>query len=133
MPYNNPWGPGWLAGIEGRKLGYQIANARGNKSYASGLTALAGGGRTGATPLTEMISVVSTVASGNDSVVLPVAAPGTIMIVVNAAASNSMQVFAQGSDTINGTAGATGVAQAAGKSAVYVCAAVGAWFRVLSA
>lgn len=104
-------------------------------SYKSGLTALAGGGQTGATLLPAAINEVTTVASGNDSVMLPLAAPGMVLHVVNAAASNSMQVFGNsaGSDTINGTAGSTGVAQAAGKSATYFCPVAGKWYRNLSA
>ena len=54
------------------------------------------------------------------------------MFVANAGAS-SMQVFGNGSNTINGTAGATGVAQANGKSALYVAAANGKWYRILTA
>ena len=45
----------------------------------------------------------------------------------------SMQVFANGTDTINGTAGGTGVAHANGKLALYVCHADGKWLRLLSA
>ena len=64
---------------------------------------------------------------------------GMKILVHNGHASNSMQVFGAGVDTINGVATATGVAQAAGKSALYYAVAdgdgtaVGAWFRVLSA
>jgi hypothetical protein len=99
----------------------------------TGITALAGGSRTGAPVLVLGSNEVTTVASGADSVVLPVAVPGSVVFVVNATASTSMQVFANGSDTINGTAGATGVAQAGSKSALYVAADLGQWYRILSA
>jgi len=99
----------------------------------TGITALAGGARNSSTPVLVLGSnEVTTVASGADSVVLPVAVPGSVVFVANAGAS-SMQVFANGSDTINGTAGATGVAQASGRSALYVAADLGQWYRILSA
>lgn len=105
-------------------------------SHTDAIAAHAGGGQTSATALTTTINVVSDVASAADSVKLPLAAAGAKVYVVNAHASNSMQVFGDGTDTINGVATATGVAQAAGKSATYVCvksAPAGKWFRVLSA
>jgi hypothetical protein len=60
---------------------------------------------------------------------------GQQIIVINNTA-NSMQVFGSGTDTINGVATATGVAQAAGKHAIYTAVSTGAaaaWFRNLSA
>jgi hypothetical protein len=47
-----------------------------------------------------------------------------------------MQVYGSGTDTINGVVTATGVAQAAGKTGIYVATTTGAaaaWFRLLSA
>lgn len=99
----------------------------------TGLVAKAGGGRTGAPVLNLGSNEIITVASASDSVVLPSAVPGSVVFVVNAAAVNAMQVFAAGSDTINGTAGATGVSQAAGKSAIYVVSDLAKWYRLLSA
>ena len=99
----------------------------------TGITALAGGARNSSTPVLVIGSnEVTTVASGADSVVLPVAVPGSVVFVVNATAT-SMQVFANGSDTTNGTAGATGVAQAGNKYALYVAADLGQWYRILTA
>lgn len=104
-------------------------------SYLDNLTAKASGGQSGATLLAAAINNVTTVASANDSVMLPVARPGLVVYVSNSAATNSMQVFGNSADsaTINGTAGSTGVAQAAGKSAVYFCVSPTKWFRDLSA
>lgn len=120
---------------EGYRLpnGDQLAQMWANLySTVTGLVAFAGGGRTSATPLTEALNVVATVGTAADSVVLPVAKAGLTLLVRNNAA-NAMQVFAAGSDTINGTAGATGVSQAATTSALYWCPADGVWFRLLSA
>lgn len=109
----------------------------GGGSVVTGLTAHAGGGQASATALTGAINVVATVGTAADSVKLP--APtlvGQEVVVINNAAVNSMQVFGSGTDTINGAATGTGVAQAAGKTATYVAVTIGTaaqWFRLLSA
>ena len=91
------------------------------------------GGRASAVPVTTMITRVTTVASAADSVMLPPAAPGLDLTLINAAAANAMQVFGNGSDTIDGTAGSTGVSQAAGKTVQYISTVAGAWHRLISA
>lgn len=103
------------------------------QSTEDGITAYASGGQTNARALTAAINRISTVATAADSVKLPPSEAGMVIYVVNGAASNSMQVFGAGTDTINDVATATGVAQAAGKSAVYVCPVAGKWYRTLSA
>jgi hypothetical protein len=106
-------------------------------STATGITAHAGGGQASATLLTAQYNRVDTVTTAADSVKLP--APSYIgqeVEVMNNAASNSMQVFGSGTDTINGVATGTGVAQAAGKFAMYKASSIGAaasWHRILSA
>lgn len=134
----------------------QSPNRIGNNRFATvgnvedNLTALAGGAQpTSAQALTAQFNAVVTVASGNDSVALPkitADAPGfkngpvTSMVVVsNAHASNSVQVFGVTPDTINGVATGTGVALAAAKTAIFfarsynVTTGVGDWRMVLSA
>ncbi len=108
-------------------------------SVAVGITAHAGGGQASATALTATIDSVDTVATAADSVALPLAVAGLVRYVTNNTA-NSMQVFGSGTDTINIGAGdvatATGVAQAANKSAIYFCiksAPAGKWERVITA
>ena len=100
----------------------------------SNITALAGGGLSASTPvLTLGANEVTTVASSGDSVVLPKAVLGAVIFVANAGA-NSMQVFANGSDTINGTAGATGVSYAAAKRVMFIAVTNGVWIaNVLAA
>jgi hypothetical protein len=113
----------------------QAINQFNQQQVTTGLTALAGGGQTGATALGYGLNQVGTVASGSDSVQLPACSVGAVVYVTNDGA-NSMQVFgAVGrTDTINGTAGATGVAQANGAHAIYVCAvpaaASGKWTTI---
>jgi hypothetical protein len=114
-------------------------------STDTGITALAGGGQTGATLLTAQFNKVATVASGNDSVALPaigvtpskLGAIGSQVIVRNASASNSLQVFGSGTDTINDVATGTGVAVGSGKTAIFIAhsyaSGVGNWYMVLSA
>lgn len=101
-------------------------------SAATTITAYAGGGQTNATQLSKGINHVTVVATAADSVKLPASAAGMVVHVINGA-SNSMQVFGAGTDTINDVATATGVAQAGGKAATYVCPVAGKWFRILSA
>lgn len=106
-----------------------------SQKVTTGLTATASGTQTTALALTAAANSVDTVATAADSVKLPLAVAGLSVFVVNTAA-NSMQVFGSGTDTINAVATATGVAQAGGKSALYVCTAsapAGKWFRLLSA
>lgn len=108
-----------------------------------GLTALAGGAQTGATLLSYGANEVSTVASANDSVMLPVAIGGKVVFLANTHASNSAQVFGQVStgDTINAVATGTGVAVANGKNAVFFCiqssnsalSIAGRWRMILTA
>jgi hypothetical protein len=98
----------------------------------TGLTAHAGGGQANALQLQYDGASVGTVASANDSVKLPSAVPGSEYNLVNDAATNSMQVYGAGTDTINKVATATGVAQAAGVAAYYFCVTKGNWSRVQS-
>ena len=101
-------------------------------SVQTGVTAYAGGGQTNATQLIAAQVVVATVATAADSVKLPASQVGAIVMIQNNGA-NSVQVFGRGTDTINGVAAATGVAQAAGKSALYFSPSLGKWYRILSA
>lgn len=102
-----------------------------NSLAPTAVTALAGGGRTGAPILQYANNIVSTVATAADSVQLPIGYPGAICVVRNTGA-NAMQVFAQGSDTINATAGSTGVSQAVG-GALYWCLNGVNWLRFVAA
>ena len=95
-------------------------------STQTGVTAHATGGQANATQLTASQVQVSTVASLNDSVKLPPSQAGLQITIVNNGA-NSMQVFGTGSDTINGVAAGTGVAQAAAAVTIYYCFVAGNW------
>lgn len=83
-----------------------------------GLTARAGGGKANATQLGYGLNTVTVVATAANSVLLPYAFPGAVVIVINKVAT-AMQVFGKGTDTVDGVATATGIDQAASARAIY--------------
>jgi hypothetical protein len=102
-------------------------------STANALTAFAGGGQGSATPLTNVISRVTTVATGGDSVKLPASVPGMILTVINAAAANSMNVFPATGEAINALSANTAFAVAANKTVQFFCTVAGTWHSLLTA
>lgn len=118
--------------------GQSIVNAinEWNQQQATtALTALAGGGQTGSTQLNYGFNDVATVASSADSVQLPPCSIGAAVIVTNSGA-NPTTVYGKAgrTDTINTTAGATGVSQTNGAHSLYICgtpgATTGGWFSI---
>ena len=103
------------------------------QSYADNLTAKAGGGQSGATLLPSMINRVVTVATAADSTLLPLAAPGIELTVINAHASNSMNVFPTSGDAINALSANAAFAVAAGKTVTFFTTVAGKWHTMLSA
>lgn len=95
--------------------------------FVKGVTAHAGGGQGSATVLPGTFSRVDTVATGADSVAAPVLATVGAQFWGRNASANSMQLFGQGTDTINGVATGTGVAVAAGKCFHGFCVEAGKW------
>lgn len=73
---------------------------------------------------------VTTVATAGDSVVLPVGVPGMSMLIKNAAAANSMDVFPSSGGTINALSADTALAMAVAKSAVFYCVSPNAWMTI---
>lgn len=102
------------------------------RSCANGITALAGGGQTGATNLTGALNRVTTVATAADSVMLPTAKAGMSIFVKNTAA-NSLNVFPASGDAINALAANAAYALATVKAAFFVCVVDGTWDTVLTA
>jgi len=117
--------------------GYTLENLMATPQWQTnyGITALAGGGLSSSTPvLVNGVNVVTVVGTAADSVVLPSAVAGTIVYLLNADSADAVQVFAQGSDTINGTAGATGVSYAAAKRVLFIAVTNNVWIaNVMSA
>ena len=83
-----------------------------------GLTAQADGTKANATALGYGVNTITTVAGAADSVLLPYAFPGAVVFVANTVAT-AIQVFGQGTDTIDGIATGTGIDQAASARALY--------------
>ena len=127
MTQNSPFQSGPRL-IDGDALNSAFATP--SVSFQGPLTALAGGGRTGAPTLTNTLTEFDTVATNADSCQLPSAQPGQIKFIGNAGA-HTLQVFANGSDTINGVAGATGVAMTTTQNAVAFCAEKGKWRMII--
>lgn len=107
------------------------------QSLENSITAAPGGTQAKAIPLGlgYGIHVVTTVASGNDSVAMERLATGSgyMTWIYNAAASNSMQLYGQGTDTIDAVATATGVAIAAGRGRLLFDYAAGKWLSFYGA
>ena len=76
---------------------------------------------------------ITAVATAADGVKLPPAIAGMEISIVNSDAADAAQIFASGSDTINATAGATGVSLAAGAAIILRCIKTGNWRRFVSA
>ena len=102
-------------------------------SATNGITAHSGGGQTNAVLLSAFLNRITTVAAGNDSVLLPVSTPGTMLIVKNAAAANSANVYPQSGDAINALSANAAFALAANKCALFVCFVAGTWDAILTA
>lgn len=101
---------------------YVIESAKG------GIVAHSGGGIGSATPLTATYNLVATVAANNDSVQLPVSVAGMQITVINNGA-DTLAVFPQAADTINGGSAGASVTQATPPQVtIYTCVAAGAWF-----
>lgn len=96
------------------------------ETAAGSITALAGGGFIGATPITAQTTRISVVASRGDSVRLPFAVPGLELVLVNDGA-NVAAVFPSGSDAINGQASGASVLQMPQSIDVYACGVLGKW------
>ena len=118
---------------DGNALNVALATPQWQTNY--GITALAGGALSSATPVLVLGSnVVTTVATAGDSVVLPTASAGSVVYMYNADAADSVKVYGNGSDTINGTAGSTGVSYAAAKRVMFIAVTNGVWIaNVLAA
>jgi hypothetical protein len=107
-------------------------------STKNGITAHAGGTQSGAiadanAQLPAMQNRVTVVATAADSVVLPVAVAGMNIVVANAAATNSMNLFPNTGDQINALATNAAFAVAAGKTATLYSMVAGFWHAILSA
>jgi hypothetical protein len=65
--------------------------------------------------------------NGQLAAAFPMSQIGQGIFVFNSATGNTIQVYAAGSDTIDGVAGATGVPLSNNKRCIYFCIAAGVW------
>jgi hypothetical protein len=113
-------------------------------SMTNTITALAGGAQAG-TAIVSGYNRVTTVATGGDSVQLPVClsggAPDTVppsnsdglFLIISNTTATSMNVFPQTGGTVaNGSTNA-GFALAANKTAAFICSGSNAWYVISSA
>lgn len=103
------------------------------ESSADALVAHAGGGQALGTPITTNFARVTTVVTAGDSMTLPKALAGTDIVLVNAAAANSMNVFPAVGEGINALANDSAFAMAANKTALFNCVVNGKWNVILTA
>jgi len=101
--------------------GGSLAGVTVSETTAGALTAT-GTTRADALAITAQINRVTTAAAGTGVVIDP--AVGEVIALYNDGA-NPVQVYAAGSTTIDGTAGATGVPLTNGKRCLYTCIASG--------
>jgi len=124
--------PGGFRLTDGDGLDVALATPQWQTNY--GITAL-GTALASTTPALVLGSnVVTTSTASNYGVVLPSAVAGSIVYLLNADSADAVTVFGKGSDTINGTAGATGVSFAAAKRVLFIAVNNGVWIaNVLAA
>lgn len=131
IPPNNGGGPAlvdqsWLNGLA----------AGANHNYKNNAVAHAGGGQAAATQIPAAVALyrIATVATENDSVQMPRAVAGTIVMVSNAGAETAAIYAKNGTaDQINGAANNVAFALATATSAVFFCALDGQWAAIKSA
>jgi hypothetical protein len=111
-----------------------IAANGGGYTATTGIVARAGGLRPAATPLRSAINHITVCATANDSVALPAAVGGQVIIVINTGAASAQVYAAVGTnDTINGFSAGAGVPLAAASKEAFISPALGLWFGILSA
>jgi hypothetical protein len=113
---------GWQS--EGLATGFAASGLQtlSNQSLTASTTHTQGG----ATPITAML-VAATVANAADAILLPPAVPGLQISIANLSATLAGQLYASGTDTINGVAGATGIALTAAVVTIVFCVQAGKW------
>lgn len=97
--------------------------------YSANISAALGTTRADALQLNRAFTRLSTVASGT-GVILPTGVIGMAITIVNSGA-NPVKVYANGSETIDGTAGSTGVTLTNGNRCLYWFSAANTWHSMM--
>ena len=101
-------------------------------STTNNITAKAGGGQTGGSPMLTDLNLVTVCATIGDSVTLPTAEAGREVTVANLGAA-SLNVFPNTGDKVNAGVANAAYALAAGKAATFYGAGPLQWVALLSA
>lgn len=95
---------------------------------AYGVTALAGGGQTGATPLTGMFSSIAVCATNGDSCILPAAVAGNFMIVATSeVVAGTPQIYPAVGEQIDTMGANVPLTVTSGTVVMFSCDADGNW------
>lgn len=125
-------GSGGLNTISQNISGYGLAQSlpdgmfQSNISSTNTITALAGGGQTGATALTTNWNRITTCATAADSVKLPLAAVGTEIYVTNVGAAYA-NVYPYVGDAIDALAANAAISVPVGATVRFLCTVAGTW------
>jgi len=106
------------------------------QQVVDGVTAHAGGGQAGGVLVISSVTRVTTVGTAGDSLTLPSAKNvplGTEMLVMNAAAANSLNVFPATGESIDALGANAARAVAAGKTCAFIAFAGGVWHSMIGA
>jgi hypothetical protein len=125
---NNPFAAAVAAGSSGGPGSFSTLTLTGllTESSQNGLTALGGGGQSGATAITAQVARFTTVVTAGDSGILMASAAGLEVTVINSGA-NSMDVYPASGDTINAQGANNPYILAAGRLVRFNCAVAGTW------
>jgi len=97
----------------------------------TGITAYAGGGQANATQLTAKFNNVTVSGTNGDSVKLPTAIVGKMVIVCNSDATQTIAVFPQTGEYMNGTINASStISPAMAEVNIFICPFDGYWFAI---
>lgn len=102
---------------------------QGGISRENSITAHAGGTKAAAYALSKSFNRVSVCATNNDSVLLPKAIAGSMVVLINSGAA-TLAFYGKGTDTIDDAATATAATIATTKAKVLACLTTGAWYTV---
>lgn len=120
--------------VEARLLDPELKKFYGAlNTVSNGVTASTGSTQATGVLVTTSVTRVTTVAVAGDALTLPPATPGVDLVVINAAAANSMDVFPAVGDAINALAANAALAVAANKTVLLVCAVAGTWNAIVTA
>lgn len=118
--------------VSGQSLNLALSEVlQGGLSREDGITATPGGTKAAARQLVATLNRVSVCATLNDSVLLPKAIAGSVVILINSGAQ-TLNFYGKGTDTIDGAATATAATLATTKAKTLTCLTSGAWFTTSS-